>query len=290
VWKRWAVAVNTTTGQHTLLRRYEAREFQGDFDDLYRLQEVDYTANAASPERSASPSVKELTSAVESLERSRDELRGAVLDFRRHTREALTRNDALLFARNQLALDDDLPNDLRESLFVIRAHLAGATAILDAENRVRRAVERASGSVRALEAMDAWINGNALERESPVQDSRASLELRSRSDSGIHSIRSQVREALAALPPDIPMPEAQFPALKKDVIVRIRRLGATTYRQEVWRIEAPVQGVRQVKRTIVAVDIEPESGNQVPTGKELKYYPLDAGDTLEETFDENAAQ
>jgi hypothetical protein len=99
-----------------------------------------------------------------------------------------------------------------------------------------------------------------------------------------------VREALAALPPDIPMPEAQFPALKKDVIVRIRRLGATTYRQEVWRIEAPVQGVRQVKRTIVAVDIEPESGNQVPTGKELKYYPLDAGDTLEETFDENAAQ
>jgi hypothetical protein len=32
---RWAVALNTATGQHTLLRRYETREFQGDFNDLY---------------------------------------------------------------------------------------------------------------------------------------------------------------------------------------------------------------------------------------------------------------
>jgi hypothetical protein len=287
VWKRWAVAVNTTTGQHILLRRYEARELQGDFDDLYRLHEIDYIANAASPERPASPSVKDLTLAVVSLERSREELRDAVVNFRGQTREALTRSDALL--------DDELPNDLRENLFGIRAQLAGVTATLDAENGVRRAVKSAAASVRALEALDAWVNGNALEREAPAQDSHALQELRSRSDVGIYLTRSLQREALAAMPPDLPMPEAVLPALNKDVIVRIRPLGgsadgAVRLRQEVWRIEASAQGVRQVKRTIVVVEINSKSGSQIPTGREVKYYQLDAGDTLEEIYDENAAQ
>jgi hypothetical protein len=287
VWKRWAVAVNTATGQHTLLRRYEEREFQGDFDDIYQLQEIDYMANAASLERPASPSVKDLASAVVSLEHSREELRDAVMNFRRRIREALTRSDALL--------DDELPNDLRENLFAIRGQLAGAKAILDAEDRVRRAVESASGSVRALDALDAWVNGSALEREAPAQDSHALLELRSRSDAGIYLIRSLQREALMAMPPDLPMHEAVLPALKKDVIVRIRRLGGSVdgtvrLRQEVWRIEASAQGVRQVKRNIVIVEIESKSGNQISTGREVKSYQLDAGETLEEIYDENAAQ
>jgi hypothetical protein len=289
VWKRWAVAVNTTTGQHTLLRRYEAREFKGDFDDLYQLQEIDYVPNPASRERSSPPSLQELTLAVASLERSRDELRDAVLDLRRQNRDALTRSDG--------SLDEDLPPDLRESLFSIRAHLAGTTAILKTENNVRLALEEASGSVRAFEALDAWVNGNALEKETPARDSRILLEARSRSDAGIYLIRSLQREARAALPPEIPTPEALLPALKKDFIVRIRRMGGSAggsgpvkLKQEVWRIEGSAQGFRQVKRTIVAVEIESKSGSQVPRGREVKYYPLDASDTLEEIYDENAAQ
>jgi hypothetical protein len=35
-----------------------------------------------------------------------------------------------------------------------------------------------------------------------------------------------------------------------------------------------------VTRTIVAVDID-----QIPIGREVKYYPPDAGDTLEEIYD-----
>jgi hypothetical protein len=281
VWKRWAVAVNTNTGQHTLLRRYEAREFQGDFNDLYQLQEINYVPNPAARE-TAPPSMQELTSAVASLERSRDELGGALLDFRRQIRDALTRNDG--------SLDDDLPPDLREKLFAIRAHLAGTTTMLKAENRVRLAVEEASGRVRALEAIDAWVNGNALEREAPPRDSRVLLEARSRSDAAIYLIRSLQREARTALPPDIPMPEALLPALKKDFIVRIRRMGPVTLKQEVWRIEGSPQGFREVKRTIVAVEIESKSGSQVPLKREVKYYPLDPGDSLEEIYDENAAQ
>ncbi len=36
--KRWAVAVNTTTGQQTLLRRYENREFSGELDEVYNTR------------------------------------------------------------------------------------------------------------------------------------------------------------------------------------------------------------------------------------------------------------
>ena len=200
---------------------------------------------------------------------------------------ALTRGDALL--------DDELPNDLRESLFAIRDQLAGATAILDAENGVRRAVESASGKVLAVDALNAWVNGDALETEAPVQDSRALPALRRRSDAGTYLIRSLQREALAAMPPHLPMPEAVLPALKKDFIVRIRWLGGSAegtvrLRQEVWRIKASVQGIRQVKRTIVVVEIHSKSGGQIPTSREAKYYQMDAGDTLEEIYDANAAQ
>jgi hypothetical protein len=292
---RWAVAVDTSTGQHTLLRRYLPREFQGDVDDLYDLQGSDYVSKVSlpvepAPTGSASPSTRELMSAVDAAERSRAELQQAVLEFRRQIRDALAANDALLSARNKPALDDDLPTDLREKLFAIRGQIAGATAILDSENKVRRALERAASRVRDLEALTAWVDGNSLERVALAQDSRALLEAQNRSDAGIHSIRSLEREALAALPPDLPMPEAQLPALKKDVIVRIRRLGNSRYRQEIWRLEASAQGIRQVTREIVPIDIDSKSGNQIPAARELKSYPIEVGDTLEEIYDENAAQ
>jgi hypothetical protein len=303
---RWAVAVNTTTGQHTLLRRYEPREFRGDFDGIYELQGKelqgsDYISNASPPSEPALPTTKELILAVESAERSRAELQEAVLEFRRQIRDALAGNDALLSARDGLTLDDDLPKDLREKLFAIRGHLAGGAATFDSESKVRRALERAASGVRNLEALTAWIDGNSLERAAPARDSRALLEAQNRADTGIYSIRSLEREALAALPPDLPMPEAQLPALRKDVIVRIRRLGRSpaasgiaggivNYRQEIWRLVGSVQGTRQVTRTIVLIDLDSKSGSQIPASRELKSYPVEAGDSLEEIYDENAAQ
>lgn len=245
----------------------------------------------------ALPLTNELISTVESAEHSRAELEEAVLEFRRQIRDALAGNDALLLAQEKLALDGELPKDLREKLFAIRGHLGGATAMLDSENKVRRALERAASKVRDLEALTAWVEGNAFERAALARDSRALLEAQKRSDNEVHSIRSLEREALAALPPDLPMPEAQLPALKKDFIVRIRRVGPSSgtsgivrYRQEVWRIEGSVPGNRQVTRAIVLVDIDSKSGSQIPAAGELKSYPIESGDTLEEIYDENAAQ
>jgi hypothetical protein len=290
---RWAVAVNTKTGQHTLLRRYEEREFRGSFEELYQFRWSDYISNAELPEISAPPSMQDLTSAVVSVERSRDELRVAAINYKREIREALTRNDALLAAQDRLALDDELPNDLRENLFAIRSRLGHVTAILVAENKVRRAAERAAGRVQILEALLAWVNGRALERESPAQDSRMLLATLNRSDTGIYLTRSLEREALLALPPEISTPESRFPALMRDVIVRIKLLevsgdsgGTVRCKQEVWRRTASLQGVGQVKRTIVRIDIESKTGSQIPTGKDVKYYLLEAGDAMEEIYDQ----
>jgi hypothetical protein len=291
---RWAVAADTTTGQHTLLRRYEPREFQGDVEGLYKLQGSDYISEANLPVERALPSTRGLVSAVESAERSRVELQQAVLDFRRLIRDALAGNDVLLSAPGKMALDDELPADLREKLFAIRGHLAGTAVILDSEDKVRRAIERAVSGVRELEALNAWVDGNSFEKAAKEQESRALLEAQNRSDIEIYAIRSLTREALAALPPDLPMPEAQLPALKKDVIVRIRRLGnslgISRYRQEVWRVEGTALGTREVTRTIVPIDVDAKSGSQIPAARELKSYPIDAGDSLEEIYDENAAQ
>ena len=158
---RRAVAVNTKTGQHTLLRRYEMRELRGDFDDLYRLQESDYIANAELPQTigSALHAGIDIRQWCRRSARRRD-LNDASAGFQpADTRRIWPRNDALLAARDKLALDDDLPNDLREVLFAIRGHIAGATGILDPENRVRLAVTRAGVTVRELEALVAWVDG-----------------------------------------------------------------------------------------------------------------------------------
>jgi hypothetical protein len=222
------------------------------------------------------------------VERSRQELRDAEVDFRRQIRDALAKNGA--------DLDGELPNEPRENLFAIRGHLARANAVLDAENKVRRAAEQADGTARALEALAAWINGAALET-GPGRDPRPLLEALNRSDAEIDDTRSLESEALAALPPDVSTPEAQFPALKKNLIVRIRRVpasaaprGTVRYRQEVWGIEGTRQGASQVKRTIAFIDIEPKTGSQISAGREARYYRIGPGDTLENIYDEFAAQ
>ena len=66
--------------------------------------------------------------------------------------------------------------------------------------------------------------------------------------------------------------------------------GTVTCRQEVWRLDGSVKNMRRVKRTIDVVDIEPKTGSQKRASREMKYYPVSLGETLEGVFDENAAQ
>lgn len=287
--KRWAVAVDTATGQQTLLRRYENREFSGELDEVYNSRGRVYISRAKLPETASAPSLKDMAAATLETSQSREELDDAVVSFKTRLREALARSDA--------SLDDELPDNFRQTLFAIRGHLGRSEAILNSENEVRRAVDRAAQKADALEALAAWANGTALERETPEGDSRALLEALNRSDTEIASTRSAARDALKALPPDVSRPDAQFPAFMKDVIVRMRGThspaapdGTVRCRQEVWRLEGSVKNMRRVKRTIDVVDIEPKTGIQTRASREMKYYPAGPGETLEGVFDENAAQ
>jgi hypothetical protein len=81
------------------------------------------------------------------------------------------------------------------------------------------------------------------------------------------------------------------------MIVRLRGAGvaddpaaAIHCRQEVWRVTASSRGTREVKRTITFIELNPATGFQIPTGREVKYYPIATDELLEEIFDENAAQ
>lgn len=301
---RWAVAVNPATGQHTLLRRYETREFRDELDAVYQYQGRDPVLPAKQmfplkpAEPSEVPTLQELEAAAIETERARDDLSDAVASYKREVREALASNDASLAAQDKPALDDELPNAVRENLFAIRAHLAGTTSILNAENEVRRAVREAAGRLWTLDAMVAWMNGNALEQESPGHDSRALFEALNRSDTEMNQIRSLELEAVAALPPDTDGPEAQFPSLMKDVIVRIRgvrdgsgdRGGTVRCRQEVWRMAGWIKSDRQVKRTIVFIDIGRKTASQIPASREVRYYRADPEDILEGIYDEYSSQ
>jgi hypothetical protein len=307
VMRRWAVAVNTRSGAHTLLRRYDAREFLGGFDAVYRtheqLPEGDYPASAAAekaklrePSAQSTNSIKELAAAVDSVERARQELEDASLRFRRRIQDAVSANDAALAAQNRASLEDELSAELRGTLFAIRGHLARAPVVVEPENEVRRFVEQAAAKVRDLEALGAFINGNALEAKGSPPDSRALLDVQTQADTAIRGIQSLERSALAALPPDLTASEEQFPALRKDLIVRIRRIagpaetGPVKFRQEVWNIERAAAGTREVKRTIVFIDCESKAGSQIPVAREVKYYPMETGEILEQIYDENAAQ
>ena len=294
---RWAISVNTRTGQHTLLRRYESREFRGDLDGLYQSRKSEYLSSVSLQQTAAPPSMHELTSATEQVGRSREELHAVLMDLTRQIRMDVARNDVLLAGQNKPSLDDDLPDGLRAYLFLIRSRLAGTPAIQKAENQIRLAMEQSARNVSTLEVQVALFNGNALGQEGPSDDTRALLEALNRSDTEIDATRTLQQQGRAALTPDVSVPEVQLPALMRDVIVRIRRIpgssgsvGTVRSREEVWQVESLIRGARQVKRTIVLIDTELNTGNQIPAAREAKYYRIGADEALEQIYDENAAQ
>jgi len=178
--------------------------------------------------------------------------------------------------------NDDLPPDLRANLFALRARLARTDVIMESERSVRAAAARAAAKAEILEAQLAWADGAILADDAQPQENCQ------RATSAIELVRTLQREALAALPPDLSAPEAQFPALEKHMIVRLRRLPAG-YRQEIWKFDAGAKGIRQVKRTVVMLDIDPQTGVQLPLSREVKYYRAEAGESLEEIYDEYAS-
>lgn len=274
---RWRVAVEIATGQHILLRRYPPRELQGTLDNLYGHRDRDYVWYLEPPDDATEPTRDEIESALAEVAHSREAVHAAAQDFKAGVRDAMAKQD----------VDSGLPEGMRQRLFAIRAHLARVPAVLEAESTVRQAISQAEMAVRDLEPLAAWAN-----RESGADWAQ----LLDRSDWEIDSTRNAETEASRTLPPDSAQAEDQFPALDKNVIIRIRNPHSKNPAdkivrclQEVWRMETGPIGTREVKRIVSLILVDPRTGNQTRVGGATKIYKASPDDILEEIFDEHAA-
>jgi len=278
---RWRVAVETATGEHILLKRYSPLELHGDLEDLYDHRDRDYLWYLEPPEDSAEPARDELESALAAVARSREAIRIAERDFRNGICDALAQQDRQHFSAKEPVVDSGLPDGMRQRLFAIRGHLARVPAVLELENKVRAAISQAESAVRGLEPLAAWSN----------QVSKPA-----RSDREIDSTRDAETQALKTLPPDISQNEDTFPAMERNVIIRIRRApsrnpqnSAIKCVQEIWRMESGVLGYREVSRTVSLILIDPRTGSQTRAGGAARSYKASPEDVLEEIYDEYAA-
>jgi hypothetical protein len=293
---RWRVAVEAATGQHILLKRYPPRELTGTLTDLYGHRNRDYVWYLEPPDDSTEPTRAQLDSAFAELTSSREGVRAATQAFKKGIGDALAQQDRLHAAVKEPPVDSGLPESMRQRLFAIRAHLARVPSVLESESAVRRAISQAEVTVRDLEPLAAWTNrtpGQASpQNPSPVEW----VQLLDRSDWEIDSVRNAETEALRTLPPDSSRAEEQFPALEKDVIIRIRRPRSKNPQdtsihclQEVWRLDSAMLGDREVRRIVSLILIDPKTGTQTRVGGATKYYKAAPGDIIEEIFDEYSA-
>ena len=283
---RWRVAVDTATGQHILIKRYQPVELHGFLDDVYLPIDRDYLWYSE-PGEGPRPSFGDVTAALAELVDERAAIRAAADDFRNAVHTSLAHYEQSRTAAREPMMDAGLSDSLRETLFGLRAAVAGVPAIHAAESGIWRAIEEAERAIANLEPMAGWAN---------VSGGAEWEQILRQGDREIALVRAAEAEVVASLPPDTSQPEAQFPALQKDIIVRIRRpssqnspAGFVRCLQEIWRMERSMPGLHEVRRTVTLVSVDPRTGDQSPLGASTKYYRAAPETLLEEIYDENAA-
>ncbi len=279
---RWRVAVETATGQHILVRRYNPIERQGSLDDLYAHRDRDALWYLEPAADATEPGAGQLDAAIDQVSQSREAIRSAAQDFKTAVRAALAK---------QPELDSGMPDDLRETVFAIRAHIARVTWILKAERNVRSAIDNGEMAIRNLEPMAAWFNrGTSAEGFQTLE----------RADREIDSLRGVETQAASYLPSDTTLSQDTFPALRRNLIVRIRSAldkkvdknqkdQAVRCLQEVWGMESSISGTREVRRTATLIVIDPYTGMQTRIARGTSFYKMSPGVVLEEIYDEYAA-
>ncbi len=288
VWMRWRVAVDPATGQHILIKRYQPLEFTGSLRRHYQSG-VHNIWTMEPAEDASEPSRGEVESAIAVVERARLAVDEALRNYCNAIRGALLRDDHARDAAGEAPLDSGLSDGIREYLFATRADLAGVKTILDLESRIHSAIARGSRAEQALEPLAAWANRRAdWER------------LLDGADREVDSLRDADAEALAALPPHTSKAEEEFPALARNLVVRMRALpvrnivapdGRVRFLQEVWRIDTGMRGSSgEVRRIVTLMIVDPKTGVQTRAAGGTKLYPLGPSGLLEEVFDEYAAQ
>lgn len=294
---RWRVAVDTSTGQHMLVKRYPPRQRRGDIARDYALWDRDYLWSLEPPEGSTEPSLSQVESALNDLAREREEIGSAVQAYRAAVGRALERNDRLQAAENQNVTDSSLSPELRAKLFAIRAHLGQSPEILEAEGKVFAPLDSLARRMHAVESLAAWPNRLTLDAPEATILPAAQWEiLQTRSEDELDLTMRVTAEARVALPPDRGPSLAKFPALEDGFIIRMmqqpfRASGVTPRcRQEVWHMLPQGRGVRQVERIVSTISMDRVTGRQRVLNRTVRYYEAGPDDPLEAIFDEYSSQ
>ena len=282
---RWRVGLDTKSGQHLLIKRYRPREYRAELDEVYP-SDRDYLWYLEPPSEAGEPAKGEVELARDEVAQAREQVRAAAREFRGTIHQAVVRNSS--------QLDGGFSDELRERLFAIRGHLAGAAPVLYAEEKAIKAIEQAVGAFEKLEPLAAWANqlpeGSGLSAEWEL--------LQQRSDDEIAAARDAIREARALLPPDTRAPSAKFPELQKDLIVRIYRRRAwknsateVSLLQEIWRAERPQPGgAGRVVRSVTLIWVDRTTGMQKVLAADARTYPLGPNNIVEQAFDQYGSQ
>ena len=226
--KAQLVTVDTSTGQHVLIKRYPPREFTGSIDDVYSLTGLYETRSVKPPD--VEPSRQEVESALARVaRRSPEDLAAARQQYCTSALRAdLARSDQRHADKGDSSLDAGLPDETRLRLYAIRGQLLHAALVLEGENDLQDETKKAEERIEELKRLAAWAN-----RATP-EDSRETLptsewdRIQTKADDAIYTARRATTSALASLPPDSTDRMAKFSALFKQGIVRMVSVRTST--------------------------------------------------------------
>ncbi len=206
---RWRVALDTSTGEHILLKRYAPLQLHGSLDDLYKAPRPrPPLISGAGGRMPRSPRAMRSNPRCQMWRApARQSVWRRVASGMRFAKLWRNRTICTRLPANPRLMATSLTTCARRFLRSGPIWPRDATAVLDLEQNVRRSISGAETAVQDLEPLAAWAN----------RTPKAAWTLRlDRSDREIDSARAAEAEALALLPPDSSRSEDSFPADREE--------------------------------------------------------------------------
>jgi hypothetical protein len=296
---RWRVVVDAVACTHSVLKAYPQIARRGELDEAYKDWQRDSLWRIEPPNDVAEPSKAEIESALVGLQQRRLQLRSAIQEYGTRVAAAVDSNDQRQTRDGEAVPDFGQDQRLRQKLFAIRAQMARVPWILDARAKLQTVIDDLAQSVRNLESLASW--GNRATPNHEYQLARISLSdwetLQKQSEDQLDMAFLARKEAANILPPDFSVPEAKFPALRDDSIIRIQRqpagalsVPALRCLQEIWNFQSVSANTRHARRVVSLIDVNPKSGVQAELKRVVVDYDAGPNELLEAIFDRYAAQ
>jgi len=282
------VSVDTSTGQHVLIKRYPPGEFAGSIEDVYSLPGLNESRYVKPPD--IEPSRPQVESALALVERAPETLLTARQRYLNALQAALAHSDQRHLDKGEGVLDAGLPDQTRMRLYAIRGYLLRADIVLEAENHLQDEMNKVRKRIDELKGLAAWAN-RATPEDSPAALPASEWDrLQTKADDAIYSSRRATASALAELPPNSADRQAKFSTLLKDGVVHMLSVRTFTEPdralwQEVWDWAPLGSGPRRVRQGIDTIVVDPATGDQIRLSRQTRYYVAERNESLVDAYE-----